>query len=145
MTINKQTLIKYGIWAAIALIITIIAIVIINKTKTKIQDKLTQKQQEQINNLEIDETDLTVAPTIVQNLVAKLKAAFGKYGYATDEEAIYKVFEQLETRSDLLNLINEFGVYNGHTLSEWMNKELNTKELAHVQEILSAKGIVYTF
>ena len=145
MTINKQTLIKYGIWAAIALIITIIAIVIINKTKTKIQNKLTKKQQEQINNLEIDETDLTVAPTIVQNLVAKLKAAFGKYGYATDEEAIYLVFEQLETRSDLLNLINAFGVYNGHTLSEWMNKELNTKELAHVQEILSAKGIVYTF
>ena len=145
MTINKQTLIKYGIWAAIALIITIIAIVIINKTKTKIQNKLTKKQQEQINNLEIDETDLTVAPTIVQNLIAKLKTAFGKYGYATDEEAIYQVFEQLETRSDLLNLINAFGVYNGHTLSEWMNKELNTKELAHVQEILSAKGIVYTF
>ena len=142
---NKQLLIKYGIWAAIALVAVVAVIIIYNKTKSKIQDKVTEKQLDKLTELEIDEEDVTIMPTTINNLVAKLKTAFGAWGYATDEDAIYEVFEEMDTRSDVLKLVNTFGVHKGHTLNEWMNKELSYSELEHVQEILQAKGIVYTF
>ena len=145
MIIDKKLLIKYGAWALAGLLAVIIIVIIVTKSKKSIINKLTEKQQEHINSLEIVEQDLTVPNTELNNLVSKLKTAFGTYGWGTDEESVYEVFEALSSRSDVLALINTFGVYNDHTLPEWMNKELNNEELAHVQEILSAKGIVYTF
>lgn len=145
MIIDKKLLIKYGAWALAGLLAVIIIVIIVTKSKKSIINKLTEKQQEHINSLEIVEKDLTVPNTELNNLVSKLKTAFGGYGWGTDEESVYEVFEALSSRSDVLALINTFGVYNDHTLPEWMNKELNNEELAHVQEILSAKGIVYTF
>jgi hypothetical protein len=145
MIIDKKLLIKYGAWALAGLLAVIIIVIIVTKSKKSIINKLTEKQQEHINSLEIVEKDLTVPNTELNNLVSKLKTAFGTYGWGTDEESVYEVFEALSSRSDVLALINTFGVYNDHTLPEWMNKELNNEELAHVQEILSAKGIVYTF
>ncbi len=81
----------------------------------------------------------------MQSLISKLKAAFGRWGWGTDEEAIYEVFETVNSRSDILSLIKEFGVVDGHTLTEWLNNELNASERQHLQEIIAAKGINYQF
>lgn len=143
--LDKEKLIKYGIYAVIAIIVIVIVFAIIKKFSKTVNNKLTEKQQEYINSLEIDETEITIPGAQMNSLIAKLKQAFGKYGYGTDEEMIYQVFEALNNRSELLQLISQFGVYQGHTLGEWMNKELNKKELTHIQEILALKGIVYTF
>lgn len=145
MQLDKKQLIKYGVIALIAIVILIVLIVLIKKFGKNISNKLTEEQQERLNEYEINEEELCISPTEIQNLVAKLRTAFGAYGLATDENAVYDVFETLETRSDVLALVNAFGVYKNHTLSEWMNKELSSQELEHVQQILSAKGIVYTF
>ena len=145
MQLDKKQLIKYGVIALVAIIILVALIVLINKFGKGIGNKLTEKQQERLNQYEIDEDDLSISPTEIQNLVTKLHSAFGVYGAATDEDSVYEVFETLETRSDILALVNAFGVHKNHTLNEWMNKELSLEELDHVQQILSAKGIVYTF
>ena len=143
--INLNTLKKYGIYAAIAVIIIIAAIIIYKVSKKFLTNELNAAQQEHINSKEIDETQVTLPKSEMQNLVAKLKTAFGSWGWATDEDMVYDVFEALSSRSDVLSLVNAFGVYEDHTLAEWMNKELNSEELEHVQQILSSKGIVYTF
>lgn len=143
--IDTNKLIKYGSYALLALLVIIVIVAAIKIVKKFLGNELTEAQQKHINSLEIVENELTVPTSEVNSLVAKLKTAFGSYGWATDEDAVYDVFNALNSRSDLLNLINAFGVYEDHTLSEWMNEELNRKELAHVQEILASKGIVYTF
>lgn len=143
--LDKEKLIKYGIYAVIAIIVIVILFAIIKKFSKTVNNKLTEKQQEYINSLEIDETEISIPGAQMNSLIAKLKQAFGKYGYATDEEMVYQVFETLNNRSELLQLISQFGVYEGHTLGEWMNKELSKTELTHIQEILALKGIVYTF
>ena len=143
--LDKEKLIKYGIYAVIAIIVIVIVFAIIKKFSKTVNNKLTEQQQEYINSLEIDETEISIPGAQMNSLIAKLKQAFGKYGYATDEEMVYQVFETLNNRSELLQLISQFGVYEGHTLGEWMNKELSKTELTHIQEILALKGIVYTF
>lgn len=145
MQLDKKQLIKYGVIALIVIVILVVLIVLIKKFGKNISNKLTEQQQERLNQYEIEEKELSVSPTEIQNLVTKLHTAFGMYGAATDEDAVYDVFETLETRSDVLALVNAFGVHKNHTLNEWMNKELSLQELDHVQQILSAKGIVYTF
>lgn len=142
---GKQQLIKYAVYAVLAILVIVIVIVILKKTSKTFVNAMTEKQQEYINSLEIDETEIQLPTAQINTLVSKLKQAFGKYGWGTDEEMVYEVFETINNRSELLKLISEFGVYEDHTLNEWMNKELNNEELAHVQEILEIKGIVYTF
>lgn len=142
---GKKQLIKYAVYAVLAILVIVVVIVILKKTNKGFVNAMTQKQQEYINSLEIDETEIQLPTAQINTLISKLKQAFGNYGWATDEEMVYEVFETINNRSELLKLISEFGVYENHTLNEWMNKELNHEELAHVQEILQMKGIVYTF
>lgn len=144
-SIDYNKLIKYGSYVLLALLVIIVIVAAIKIVKGFLGNELTQAQQEHINSLEIKESEVTVPNTEMQNYVAKLKAAFGSYGWATDEDAVYDVFEAMQSRSDVLALINAFGVYEDHTLPEWMNEELNSKELEHVQQILSSKGIAYQF
>lgn len=142
---GKQQLIKYGIYTLIGILVIVLVVVILKKTSKTFANAMTQKQQEYINSLEIDEGQIGLPTTQINTLVAKLKTAFGMWGAATDEDAVYDVFETINTRSELLKIISVFGVHKDHTLNEWMTKELNRKELEHVQEILESKGIVYTF
>ena len=142
---GKQQLIKYGIYTLIGIIVIVLVVVILKKTSKTFANAMTQKQQEYINSLEIDEGQVGLPTTQINTLVAKLKTAICMWGAATDEDAVYDVFETINTRSELLKIISVFGVHKDHTLNEWMTKELNQKELEHVQEILESKGIVYTF
>ena len=139
--IDFNTLKKYGIYAGVAVIIIIAIIVIYKVSKKFLVNEITAAQQEHINSLEIDQSQVTLPQTEISNLVAKLRVAFGKWGYATDEDMVYDVFESLSNRNDYLALVNAFGVYQDHTLKEWLNKEMSSSEMAHIQEILSSKGI----
>ena len=139
--IDFNALKKYGIYAGVAVIIIIAIIVIYKVSKKFLVNEITAAQQEHINSLEIDQSQVTLPQTEISNLVAKLRVAFGKWGYATDEDMVYDVFESLSNRNDYLALVNAFGVYQDHTLKEWLNKEMSSSEMAHIQEILSSKGI----
>ena len=145
MYLDQKTLIKYGVYLLIAIAIIITICVVWKKFGKKIDNKITEKQQEYINELEIDQDEVSIPVTQMNTLVSKLKTAFGKYGWGTDEDQVYAVFDAINNRSELFSLINAFGVHKDHILSEWMAKELNASELEHVNGILASKGINYTF
>ena len=132
---------KYGVYAGIAVLVVIAIIIIYKVSKKFLVNEITAAQQEHIISKEIDQSQITLPQSEISNLVAKLRMAFGKWGYATDEKMVYEVMENLSNRNDYLALVSSFGVYKDHTLNEWLNKELNSKERAHIQEILSMKGI----
>ena len=145
MPFETKDIVKYGSYVLLALLVVIVIIAIVRISKKFLSSELTEAQQQHINSKEINENEVSIPKTEMLNLVAKLKTAFGKYGWGTDEDAVYDVFEALNNRSEVLALVNAFGVYQEHTLGEWMNEELNSEELEHVQNILASKGIVYTF
>ena len=51
----------------------------------------------------------------------------------------------LGSRSDVLAVEKEFGVYKDKTLKEHIYKLLDEDEIAHINEILSAKNINYQY
>lgn len=85
----------------------------------------------------------TLSTVTYTALANKLYQAFK--GLGTDEEAVYKVFNQLNNTADVLKLISVFGIKDGHDLDWWMRSELNRWELKKVNTIMSNKGIAYAF
>lgn len=142
---NNLDIKKIALYAGIAIIIICVALFLWKKSGKLVKNKLTEAAQERQLNIEINESNVSLSDTEINNLVAKLKSAFGKYGWATDEDAVYDAFEAVNTKDDVLALVRAFAVQDDHTLNEWMNEELSSSEMQHVQEILTAKGIVYQF
>jgi len=76
-------------------------------------------------------------------------------GWGTDEDAIYEVFQQMKTNSDVLMLIDVYGVRNypeatlfwgeDWPLIEIIYNELTNSEIAEINSILKTNGITYTF
>lgn len=67
------------------------------------------------------------------------------FGWGTDEDAVYNVFNNMNNTADVLRLVQEFGVKGGMDLQSYMRSELSAKELQKVNGILSSKGITYSF
>lgn len=142
---NNLDIKKIALYVGIAIVIICVALFLWKKSGKLVKNKLTEAAQERQLNIEINENNVSLSDTEINNLVAKLKTAFGKYGWFTDEDAVYDAFEAVNTKDDVLALIRAFAVHEDHTLNEWMNEELSSSEMQHVQEILTAKGIVYQF
>lgn len=67
------------------------------------------------------------------------------FGWGTDEDAIYNVFQQMKNTADVYRLIQVFGTKDGKTLDVWIRSELSRPELRKLNSILSNKGIAYQF
>ena len=65
-------------------------------------------------------------------------------GAGTDTNAIYNIFNQMQTRADVLQLIDSFGTRDKETLAQWMRGEL-LLSVSKINSILSGKGINYAF
>lgn len=142
----KGDKVKMIMWSTIGvLVLAFIVYLIVKFTQIgkTINEKINNAQNQKILANEIDANKITNTKAQRETLIAKLKAAFGLWGWGTDEKTVYEVFEALDTRSDALTLYKEFGTYKGHTLTEWLNKELSYSERQHIQEILNAKGISF--
>ena len=69
----------------------------------------------------------------------------------TDEDAIYSVMNKMKNECDLLQVIAQFGVrrqefgFEKLNLPQFINDELDTKDLQTVNSILRKKGIAYRF
>lgn len=96
-----------------------------------------------------------------------LKLVLAMDGCGTDEESVFKVFEFMKNKADLLTLIKTFGVrfyqpcaatspisytkwlYDnesfGGGLSTWLEYDLTSSEIQKINSILSKKGIDYKF
>lgn len=93
---------------------------------------------------------LTLNESVYKSLANTLYDAFLYWG-GTDEDSIYKVFNQMKTDCDVVQLIAAFGVrrkefeFKDYDLPYFMRDELNDTEIRYVNQILSAKKITYRF
>lgn len=123
----------------IAVIVCVLLYVII-KAIIKAIDKRNRLKNA---NDEVINSDLSFTDAQYAQMATKLNAAMARWG--TDEQAIYDVFTQLKTRSDLMKLISIFGIKKNKTLMEWIVDELTNSELLKVNNILIMKNINFTF
>jgi len=103
---------------------------------------------------EIDETEGTATYTEAQfsSFANLLEAAME--GMGTDEEAIYGVIAKMYSKLDVLLLIKTFGVRwykefgpvgENYTLGQWFQNELSDYSLDVINNILSQRGIQWSF
>jgi hypothetical protein len=107
----------------------------------------------------------SLSPTQFEVFSAKISEAIN--GCGTDEDAIYQVFNSLKNRADILSLISAFGIryyrpcagtdpisytrwmINNNTfggdLSTLLSYDLDSTEIAKINNILKAKNIDFTF
>lgn len=81
------------------------------------------------------------------NLANKLEQAFygNLFGWGTDEQAVYNVFNSMRNGADVRKLVSVYGTRHDMTLNQAMVSELSNRELSKVNNILSNKGINYSF
>jgi len=70
-------------------------------------------------------------------------------GAGTDTVTIKDVFEQMNNITDVLKLVQAFGVRDGETLGQWLDGEVHWYKPGNIKKeinsILTKKGIFYKF
>ncbi len=107
----------------------------------KIEDSVARKKLDETIDKEISWGAVSLSDMQARDLADKLYAAMK--GIGTDEDAIYEVFEQMNTRSDVYAVIKTFSVKEGRTLIEWLTSELNSSERENVNKILQTNNVNY--
>lgn len=105
-------------------------------------------QNSDLNNYQIATGEqVTLGDSELRQLANKLYSAFygGVFGWGTDEDAVYSVFNRLNNGADLRKLIAIYGTRNEMTLDQAIVDELSGKDLAKLNQILQNKGINYQF
>ncbi len=126
-----------------ALFLVVLLIWIISKVKNKIEDSIVNSKLVDEVNSEIDINKTTLTQSQLNTLSTKIYTALK--GAGSDESAIYAAIEEVQTRTDLLQLIKTFGVKDSLTMKEWLYDDLSVDEIAHINNILSSKNINYVF
>lgn len=86
-----------------------------------------------------------------KSLAGMLLNAMG--GVGTDEEIIYATFRKMNNDLDLTELYKQFGTHLYIVgvrplyldLGQWLNQELNIKEIAKLNKILADNNLTYRF
>ena len=136
-------------WVKLALTIVVIGVAgwlltfLLLKGISMVKNKILEGKLVDRANAEIKDGDVTLTPSELSNMADRLHAAMA--GVGTDEEAVYAVFRQLRTRSDLMALVKAFGIRKGESLSQWLTSDLSRKEIEKVNAILINNRINYSF
>jgi hypothetical protein len=127
--------------------------------------EFSKNAQSELNSLKMRGIKPSYSATQYQGFASKLVIALD--GCGSDEEAVFGVFENMNNKADVLNLISAFGVryyqpcaatspiaygrwvidsktYGGN-LSSWLSYDLTQSELKKINAILTTKGIDYKF
>lgn len=137
---------KMIIGIAVAILVLVIAIVIVFKykdIKNLILDKAANQKLIDEANTTIKVEDISITQDQFHTYAQKLYKAMK--GAGTDEKAIYEVFEAMNSRSDVQQLIKTFGVKDGENLAEWLYDDLSAGDIEHINAILATKSINYQF
>ncbi len=130
-------------WAVVALCVVLLVYMLKRGVGDKVVDAV--KNRQLAVSLDNEVTVTNVSRTEVQLKADADKLHKAMSGAGTDEDAIYAVFQNQQTRSDVLSLISAFGLRDGETLGEWLSSDLSASELRKVNQILEDKGINYQF
>ncbi len=136
--------VKYAVAGVCAVIAIIVAIVLFRKLVTgKLHDAAVNKKLATQLDEEISTDNITISQQQFNGYASTLYDAMK--GFGTKEDRIYEVFEKMNTRSDVLQLIKTFGVKDSMTLIDWMMDDLSVKEINKINQILVSRQIDYKF
>lgn len=125
------------------LCVVVLHVWLVSKVKDKIEDSITNNKLVDEANAEIDVNKTTLTQSQLNTLSTKIYSALK--GAGSDEDAVYAAIEEVQNRTDLLQLIKTFGVKNSLTMKEWLYDDLSVDEIAHINNILASKNINYVF
>lgn len=134
---NKKTITYIGVGLA-ALVVVVLLIVFLNRLRPK---------KSIVDDLQVNSSNLTYTDTEYKLMASQLYTAMK--GAGTDEDAIYRVCKKLQNADDWNAVVKAFGtktssnwVYSfSGTLYDWLQDELNDKEMRKVNEILNPIGV----
>ena len=131
--------------AVIVIMLTIVGVIIYKCTAVSdlVADKAANDKLVAEANENIDTEKITLTQEQFNTLATKFYKAVK--GMGTNETAVYDVFDTLQSRSDVLQLIKTFGIKDDMTLKEWLYDDMSNSEIAHINNILSSKSINYQF
>ena len=145
--LNKQQLAFIGVAAAVIGIIIVLLAVYWGKIKAHIESNRLARAYDD----EIRKTDLTLSELQAKGIADKLFVAMD--GPGTDTQALYSAFQQIQTYSDLMLVMKQFGTQKGtydwfggaQSLIEWIADDCSKREIEKINAILAGKGINYVF
>ncbi len=133
---------KVIIYSLIAVMIVVALYFLRKEYKAYQKRKEAKNQLDQIEN-DTRKSNLTHPLSSYGIWADSIKEAM--QGMWENEEAVYSVFRNMNTRDDVLRLITEFGVFKDMTLTQWIVKYFNDNEKEIVNRILIDKDIDYKF
>lgn len=115
-------------------------------------DKEIKNISDDVKTLEKSGQKATLSNSQIAGLANSIQTALN--GMTEDEAAVYRAFSSVKTDIDVLNLIKAYGVsrvgyyvwsYFTGTLPATLTHLFDKKEIKALNDILSRKGIKYTF
>ena len=137
--INKNQLITIGI----VTVLLIVSVIIIAVKWNNLKDWVKQRKESKLLDKEIVSSDVTMSDSQITTYANKLHKAMK--GAGTNEKAIFAVFEAINSKSDLLSICKKFRELYGENLADWLNDDLSQSDINKINQILSEKGIDYSF
>ena len=135
--------VKWVLWGLVAVVVIVIIYYFWSGSAERKDTKSSNDLVDRVNK-EIDTKQLTLTDQQALSMANALESAMITW-WGTDEVAIYDVFAQCSTRSDVLKIVGAFGVRNGEDLTQWLHGDLSDDELKILNNLLTNKGINYRF
>ena len=139
--IDKNTVWIFGITTVAFIAIIIVVAVFWDKIKANFENKSWEKDIE--DEIKDSGQNGLLTPATIRQIADTLYTAMK--GWGTDEATIYDCFGRIYTKTDLLKVVQAFGVQDGKTLPQYIIDELGTKERRRVNQILANNNIDYAF
>lgn len=103
-----------------------------------------QADREALNQV-ISETGVTPSLSNITYQALSQDLYQAMHGWGTNEETIYRVYNQLSNTADIFKLHAAFGVQDNKDLPTYIQSELNRREINRLNSILTGKGISYRY
>ena len=131
-------------------IICVVIIILFFVFKTQISNLIQRIKTKNATNQELQEEianggNLTYTQAQYVSFCNKLYDSMK--GFGTDRDTIRYVFNSMQTKADVIKLVQVFGVRDGETLSQWLKGDSwwFKNIIKEINQILSQKGIDYQF
>ena len=113
--------------------------------KSKLEREGERNIADSLTNIEIKEakSNATLSEAALRAIASKIKSSW--HWYNDEEEKIYSAFEQLGNYSDLMLVIQYYGLNGKNSLEDDITQRLSNNEIAKVNAILNSKGINFNF
>lgn len=135
---------KYGFYlaAAVAVYFTLKKLGIF---KSRLEREGEKNIADTTTKIEIAEAKqkATLSEAALRAIASKIKSSW--HWYNDEENKIYAAFEQLGNYSDLLLVIQYYGLNGKNSLEDDITQRMSANEIAKINAILNSKGINFNF